>query len=181
MIRVVTVIKAAAAHMKKRIYPNGIFPVRVGEDVIKDDVLISISGFIAIYLATGLIGSAIISLSGCDMITAIAASFLCLGNIGIGFGAVGPTGNFADFAPFFKWLCAFLMLVGRLELYTVFALFTRSFGTNKESVNGCRRYLFNYKKNKKKQPIKGCFFYYGNRMLFYYIFYINITNILTSG
>ncbi len=127
VIRVVTVIKAAAAHMKKRIYPNGIFPVRVGEDVIKDDVLISISGFIAIYLATGLIGSVIISLSGCDMITAFAASFLCLGNIGIGFGAVGPTGNFADFAPFFKWVCAFLMLVGRLELYTVFALFTRSF------------------------------------------------------
>ncbi len=127
VIRVTTVIKAAGVHIKQRIYPNGIFPVKVGRDVIKDDVLISISGFIAIYIATGLIGSAIAALSGCDMMTAFAASFLCLGNIGIGFGAVGPTGNFSTFAPFLKWMFAFLMLVGRLELFTVFALFTKSF------------------------------------------------------
>ncbi len=127
VIRVATVIKAAVVHIKQRIYPTGIFPVKVGSDVIKDDVLISISGFIAIYIATGLIGSAIAAISGCDMITAFSASFLCLGNIGIGFGSVGPTGNFAAFSPFLKWMFAFLMLLGRLELYTVFALFTKSF------------------------------------------------------
>lgn len=127
VIRVATVIKAAIVHIKQRIYPNGIFPVKVGRNVISDDVLISISGFIAIYIATGLIGSAFAALSGCDMITAFSASFLCLGNIGIGFGSVGPTGNFSAFAPALKWMFAFLMLLGRLELYTVFALFTKSF------------------------------------------------------
>ena len=127
VIRVATVIKAANVHIKQRIHPNGTFHVKVGEDIIKDEVLISISGFIAIYIATGLIGSAIAALSGCNMITAFAASFLCLGNIGIGFGDVGPTGNFATFSPFLKWMFAFLMLLGRLELYTVFGLFTKSF------------------------------------------------------
>jgi len=127
VIRIVAAIKAAGSHIKQRIYPNGVFPVRVGEDVIKDDILLSISGFIAIYVATGLIGTILASLSGSGMETSFAASFLCLGNIGIGFGKVGPTGNFSFFAPALKWMFSFLMLAGRLELYTVFALFSPIF------------------------------------------------------
>lgn len=127
VIRVATVIKAANVHIKQRIHPKGVFIVKVGDDVISDNVIKSISGFIAIYIATGLFGSALAALSGADMMTSFAASFLCLGNIGIGFSAVGPTGNFASFSPMLKWMFAFLMLLGRLELYTVFALFTKTF------------------------------------------------------
>lgn len=127
VVRIVTAIKAALVHIKQRIYPNGVFPVKVGKSVVDNEVLLSISGFIAIYVATGLIGAIIIALSGSSMMTSFAASFLCLGNIGIGFADVGPTGNFAFFPPAIKWVCAFLMLCGRLELYTVFALFTKYF------------------------------------------------------
>lgn len=127
VIRVVAVVKAAAVHIKQRIYPNGIFPVTVGQNVIETDVLLSISGFIAIYVVTGLIGGAIAALSNRDMMTCFSASFLCLGNIGIGFGDVGPTGNFAFFSTPHKWMFSFLMLCGRLELYTVFAIFTSNF------------------------------------------------------
>jgi trk system potassium uptake protein TrkH len=127
VVRVVIAIKAGIAHIKQRIYPNGVFPVKVGKTVVEDSVILSISGFIAIYVATGLIGAAIIALSGSGMMTSFAASFLCLGNIGIGFSQVGPTGNFAFFPSSIKWVCAFLMLCGRLELYTVFALFTKFF------------------------------------------------------
>jgi trk system potassium uptake protein TrkH len=127
VIRVVTVVKAALVHIKQRIYTNGIFPVKVGDNVVENDVLVSITGFIAIYVVTGLIGGAIAALSNRDMMTCFAASFLCLGNIGIGFGDVGPTGNFAFFSPSLKWMFSFLMLCGRLELYTVFALFSANF------------------------------------------------------
>jgi trk system potassium uptake protein TrkH len=127
VVRILTAIKAALVHIKQRIYPNGVFPVKVGKSVVDNEVLLSISGFIAIYVATGLIGAAIIGLSGTDMMTSFSASFLCLGNIGIGFSEVGPTGNFAFFPSSIKWVCSFLMLCGRLELYTVFALFTKYF------------------------------------------------------
>ena len=127
VVRVVIAIKAGIAHIKQRIYPNGVFPVKIGKSVVEESVILSISGFIAIYVATGLIGSAIISLSGTDMMTSFSASFLCLGNIGIGFSQVGPTGNFAFLPSSIKWVCSFLMLCGRLELYTVFALFTKFF------------------------------------------------------
>ena len=56
-----------------------------------------------------------------------SAAFLALGNIGIGFGNIGPTGNFSVFPSWCQWVFSFLMLVGRLELVTVYALFSRSF------------------------------------------------------
>lgn len=127
VVRIATAIKAAFVHIKQRIYPSGIFPVKVGDTVVQDNVILSISGFIAVYVATGLIGGIIAALSGADMMTCFSASFLCLGNIGIGFSQVGPTGNFAFFPPAIKWVFSFLMLAGRLELYTVFALFTKAF------------------------------------------------------
>jgi trk system potassium uptake protein TrkH len=86
------------AHIKQRIHLKGIFQVRVGHTTIPEDSMLS-----------------------------IAASFLCLGNIGIGFGEVGPTGNFAFLPSALKWVCSFLMLVGRLELFTVFVLFSKHF------------------------------------------------------
>jgi len=73
------------------------------------------------------VGTVVISLSGADPLTSFAASFLCLGNIGIGFGDVGPTGNFAFLPAWIKWFCSFLMLVGRLELFTVYVLFSKHF------------------------------------------------------
>lgn len=127
VIRVATLMKMSKSTISQRIHPKGIFKVRVGQITMSNDILLSISTFVGVYIATGLIGSVIISLSGTDMLTSFAASFLCLGNIGIGFGEVGPTGNFAFFPAWIKWVCSFLMLVGRLELFTVYALFTKSF------------------------------------------------------
>lgn len=127
VVRVATLFKMAKANIRLRIHPKGIFQVRLGQTTIRSEVQLAIATFVGIYLATGVFGSVLISLSGADMLTSFSASFLCLGNIGIGFGSVGPTGNFAFFPPAIKWVCSFLMLVGRLELFTVYALFSKAF------------------------------------------------------
>ncbi|MDD4302177.1 MAG: potassium transporter TrkG, partial [Sphaerochaeta sp.] len=113
--------------IKQRIHPKGIFQVRVGRSPIPEDLMRSIATFFGVYIFTGIVGAVLISLSGLDPFSSIAASFLCLGNIGIGFGEVGPTGNFAFLPSALKWVCSFLMLVGRLELFTVFVLFSKHF------------------------------------------------------
>ena len=127
VIRVITLLKMGHSNIKQRIHPKGIFPVRVGQNTMKNDILLSIATFIWVYITTGLLGAALISVSGADLLTSFASSFLCLGNIGIGFGKVGPTGNFAFYPSWIKWVCSFLMLAGRLELFTVFTLFSRDF------------------------------------------------------
>jgi trk system potassium uptake protein TrkH len=115
------------AQIKHRIHPRGVFQVRVGQTTFREDLLVSIATFFGVYILTGVVGTVVISLSGADPLTSFAASFLCLGNIGIGFGDVGPTGNFAFLPAWIKWFCSFLMLVGRLELFTVYVLFSKHF------------------------------------------------------
>ncbi|MGE4583449.1 MAG: TrkH family potassium uptake protein [Sphaerochaeta sp.] len=127
VVRIVTLFKMGRAHVKQRIHPRGIFQVRVGESTVRPDLMSAIATFFGVYIFTGVIGTVLISLSGSDPLTSFAASFLCLGNIGIGFGNVGPTGNFAAFPSAIKWVCSFLMLVGRLELFTVYVLFSKQF------------------------------------------------------
>ena len=78
-------------------------------------------------LIGGSASSLLFSLSGYGFETCFTASFLLLGNIGIGMADVGPSGNFSIFSDFLLSVGSFLMLVGRLELFTVYALFTRSF------------------------------------------------------
>ena len=127
VVRIATLFKMGRAHIKQRIHPKGIFQVRVGRSPIPEDLMRSIATFFGVYIFTGIVGAVLISLSGLDPFSSIAASFLCLGNIGIGFGEVGPTGNFAFLPSALKWVCSFLMLVGRLELFTVFVLFSKHF------------------------------------------------------
>jgi trk system potassium uptake protein TrkH len=74
-------------------------------------------------MGTTLIGAA----SGVDLFTAFSAALSITGNIGAGFGGIGPAGNFAAFPNHLKWLYSFVMIAGRLELWTVFVLFTREY------------------------------------------------------
>ncbi len=127
VIRIATLYKMGRAQIKQKIHPKGIFQVRVGQSTVPEELGRSIATFFGVYVFTGLVGTVLISLSGIDPLSSFAAAFLCLGNIGIGFGQVGPTGNFAFLHPLLKWVCSFLMLAGRLELFTVFVLFSKQF------------------------------------------------------
>lgn len=127
VIRVSALVSLARNAIKKRLHPNAVIPLKLGDSNVDQNTLLSLAGFVGTYIITGLIGTVIYSFSGYDFETCFTASFLLLGNIGIGMGEVGPSGNFSIFSDAILTAGSFLMLVGRLELFTVFALFTRDF------------------------------------------------------
>ena len=86
-----------------------------------------ISQQIMIYISIFAMGSVVMGILGLDFMTAIGSVATCLGNIGPGLGSVGPVDNFAHLPNASKWVLSFLMLLGRLELFTVLILFTPYF------------------------------------------------------
>lgn len=152
VIRVAAILNLAKDSIHRRLHPNSVIRTRVGRDVMDQDVLLGISGFIGLYIATGLVGAIIVSLAGFDFVTTFSASFLTLGNIGLGFGSVGPSGNFSIFPAWCQWVFSFLMLVGRLELVTVFALFSSSFWRDQSAYLDSRRERIRVER--KKQALK---------------------------
>jgi trk system potassium uptake protein TrkH len=122
-VRVLLVLKQAAMELRKHLHPRAIFLARIGRHVVGEDVLANVIGFVMLYLLLFLTGSVALSLLGMDMITAVGASAATVGNIGPGLGDVGATDNYGWMSPTAHALLAFLMLVGRLEIYTVLLLF----------------------------------------------------------
>ncbi len=127
VIRVVVMAKLGKNAITKRIHPSAVTNIKVGEDTISPSTVFSISGFVGMYLITALLGTIIVSLADYDIITSFTSTVLCLGNIGIGFGGIGTDMTFAIYPDWTLWVFSFLMLVGRLELFTVYSLFTRDF------------------------------------------------------
>lgn len=127
VIRIGVIAKLGKNAMVKRLHPSAVTNIRIGDDVITDDTASSISGFIGLYIMTILIGTLVISLTDVDFIVAFSSVILCQGNIGIGFGGIGTRMTFVSYPDWSMWVFSFLMLVGRLELLTVYSLFTREF------------------------------------------------------
>ncbi len=127
VIRIYTLLKQSINELKYHIHPKGVFALMINHQMIRKNIVYSISGFFFLYIATFAIVVLAISLFGVDLITAISASAATLGNIGPGFGLVGPTDNYAFLPDGVKWILSFAMLVGRLEIYTVFVILTPTF------------------------------------------------------
>lgn len=127
VIRVSTVCKMGTTLIRHRIHPNAVYKIKNSNEIMHSETLTSIVSFCAVYIITWILGSVIIALTGTDIETCLSSTLLTLGNIGIGFGKTGPTGNFAFFPEWAKFVFSFLMLAGRLELFTVYVLFSRAF------------------------------------------------------
>ena len=127
VIRVKVLYLMGTNAMVKRIHPNAVTNIKVGDNAISQETCSSIAGFIGMYLITLFIGTMVISLSGRDFLTCFTGVLLTLGNNGVGIGTLGTTECFDQFSSFYLWAFSFLMLVGRLELFTVYSLFTRRF------------------------------------------------------
>ena len=128
VIRVVTLIKTALKEMRYMSRPRGIFRVHINGEPVKKDFLYSVSGFFVLYLLCLLFVTVVVSIFGAaDIATAFSTALVTVGNIGPGFGSIGPTMNYAFYPPLVKWVLSFAMLVGRLEVYTVLILLTPSF------------------------------------------------------
>jgi trk system potassium uptake protein TrkH len=94
---------------------------------VSGDITYNILAFIMIYVSIFAFGSLVLALVGVDFMTAIGAVATCLGNTGPGIGSVGPVNNFAHLPQFAKVFLGFLMLVGRLELFTILMILTPYF------------------------------------------------------
>ncbi len=127
VMRMVIGIKSALREVRLIFSPNTVLSIFVGRQVVPNSVARSVAGFFILYLSTWALGAALLSISGPDLMTAATASAATLGNIGPGLEAVGPTMNFSFFDAWDKALMVLLMLLGRLEMYAIAALFTRSF------------------------------------------------------
>ena len=108
--------------------PHGVFSPRFDNQPVGQDVLNSVMAFFVIFIVTHGVLSVLLTLLGLDLVTAISGAATALANIGPGLGdRIGPAGNFAGLSDPAKWLLAFAMLLGRLELMVVYIILTRAF------------------------------------------------------
>ncbi|MDR2111337.1 MAG: TrkH family potassium uptake protein [Spirochaetaceae bacterium] len=125
VIRHLVLWKQAGNELRRIIYPQGIFSVRLNRKVGRKDVVYGVAGFIFLYmLVVAITTLAVAAASGTDLFSSFSAAVSVTGNVGTGFGAVGPAHTYRDFPDHIKWLFSFVMIAGRLELWTVFILFT---------------------------------------------------------
>jgi trk system potassium uptake protein TrkH len=128
IFRIMVLIKAAFAEIRRSFRPHLITPVRLGRTVISSDSVREVFAFSAMFAFTVLAGGVVVALlDNVDGTTSMMASLSCVANVGPGLGLVGPTDNFAFFSPETKVFLSGLMILGRLEILTVAALFLPSF------------------------------------------------------
>lgn len=129
VMRALIALKTALREVRLNFSPNAVVPVTVRGSLVPEEVTRSVAGFVVLFGATLVFGSAALTLGGHDLITSGSAALACLSNIGPGLAGVGPTNNFAFFGPLEKLLLVLLMWLGRLEVLAIIALTTKRFWT----------------------------------------------------
>lgn len=127
MVRWFIIFKDILLELKQRVHPAAVLPLRIGDSVLKSAQVRTILAFLMFYILIFVAGVIFMTALGFDIESSIGASIACLGNIGPAFGSFGPVENYAEIPAIGKWFLSFLMLLGRLELFTVLVLFTPSF------------------------------------------------------
>ncbi|CAM1361500.1 Potassium transporter [Tenacibaculum soleae] len=127
IVRHIIMLKSSFLEFKKSLHPNAIIPVRYDGKAVKQTIVFNILSFFVLYMGIFITGTIILSFFGLDFYSALGACASSLGNIGPAIGSVSPVSNFNHLSIAAKWFCSFLMLIGRLELFTVLILFTPFF------------------------------------------------------
>ncbi|MEE8523252.1 MAG: TrkH family potassium uptake protein, partial [Thermoanaerobaculia bacterium] len=127
IMRLVVGIKAAFREVRLIFSPSAVLSVFVGGKAVPDNVVRSVAGFLILYFASWAIGTCALTLGVQDLETSSSAAIACLGNIGPGLHAVGPTANFAFFSSWQKLVMVVLMWLGRLEVYAIAAVVSAAF------------------------------------------------------
>ena len=123
-------IKNGFLEFKRSLHPNAILPLRYNHSVVKKEVVVNILAFFMLYLILFIIGAVVLSTQGLDFISSIGGSAASIGNVGPALGDIGPAFDYEQITGFAKIWCSFLMLVGRLELFTILIIFTPYFWKN---------------------------------------------------
>ena len=124
MARALVLAKFSLREVSLLLHPNAVRTVKLNRRSISDRTAMAVMAFIFVYFMTVVIFTLGLLASGMDFITALSATIACITNAGPGLGAVGPADNYGALSDLQKWMCAAVMLLGRLEIFTVFILFT---------------------------------------------------------
>jgi trk system potassium uptake protein TrkH len=127
IVRHIILVKNSILELKRQLHPSAIIPVRLNGRAVEESITYNVVAFIMTYIIIFAVGSVVMTMFGVDLLTAMGSVATSLGNVGPGIGNVGPVDNFAWLPSGAKWFLAILMLVGRLELFTVLILFTPYF------------------------------------------------------
>jgi trk system potassium uptake protein TrkH len=127
VVRHILLIKNSWTEFKRALHPSAIIPVKLNGKSVPQQIIFNVMAFFLIYVLIFSSGVITMALLGMDFETSVGATIASLGNIGPGIGQVGPVDNYAQISPVGKWVLSFLMLLGRLELFTVLIIFSPSF------------------------------------------------------
>ena len=129
-VRVLTLLKVVRNEFRHIIHPNAVLPVKVNGKAISTSGVYKHITFIFIYFLVFVAGGIILLFTGVDFNTAIGASVATLSNVGTGIGLVGPGNSYVFFPIATKWVLMLMMILGRVELFSLITLLSRSFWRN---------------------------------------------------
>ena len=139
-VRLVIMWKVLRNEFTRVLHPRAVIPVRIGDNIIPTSILPTLLGFAALFVGALFTGAFILALSGVDpndvhpdfdYYEAFGLAMASISNVGPGMGYYGPAHSWAILSPLAKYVCSFLMLIGRLEIFPIVLLFTRSFWRKK--------------------------------------------------
>jgi len=126
-VRAVVMTKNTFGQFRQLIHPHAIIPVRLNGKALSFEVVQRLMAFVFLYIFVIFVSWLILTISGLSLIEALGDSVSCMGNVGPALGAHGPAGSYSEIPAFAKWYLSFLMIVGRVELFTALILFTPVF------------------------------------------------------
>lgn len=126
-VRFLLVIKHGYKELYRLVHPHAVIRVKLGENIVSQDIMASVWGFFVLYFALTLTAILAMSLMGLDMITSVSSVAATISNTGPGLGMVNPMSTYTDIPYLGKWILSFCMLVGRLEIFTVLILMIPEF------------------------------------------------------
>lgn len=127
VIRILLLVKYAALETRRMLHSRALIPVKIGKQYVEEDVVRNTLGFFLFFMSSFIIATILLSTLGLDIESSIGAAASAMGNIGPAFGEYGPTDNYALMPKPGKWILSFCMLLGRLEIFTVMVLFSKTF------------------------------------------------------
>ena len=127
MFRTLVLFRQAARELLLLVHPQAMTQVRVGGQVVQNQIVFAVLAFVVLYFGTVVVLTFALLGSGLDFLSAFSAIIACINNAGPGLGVVGPASNFQGLTDFQTWVCSLAMLLGRLEIFTFLVLLTPAY------------------------------------------------------
>ena len=127
MVRTIILYKQLYRELVRAIHPNVVYPVKLGRQIVQDNILFSVLAFAFVYMACYVAMTLLLLFSGLDPLSSLSAIAACISNTGPGLNLVGPATTYAVLTDFQTWVCTLSMLLGRLEIFTLLVVLTPAF------------------------------------------------------